>query len=171
LSSQTFTPTNSIQPNQASGQGHLDEVVQQINKLRISEDESSAEEINRNLEEQAVGGQGADHEKLDLGQHIMNNGVEIYADKLGPAYACLSVGGLQKSQPCASAVDGNGDDDRVADDLDWGPNFCSHPKQSGGRNSTCSHGPEFKTPEENELEENFPLTSTSIEGSDWDYLL
>jgi hypothetical protein len=170
---QTFTPINSIQLNETSGQSHLDGTVEQINKLRISEGKGSAGGIDLHLEEQAVDGQSVDDEKLDLGQHMINNGVEICADKLGSTSAGLGFGNLQKGRPHASVAEDNGDDDRVADNLDWRPSFCSHPKQSGGWNCTCSHAPAFENPEENELEENLQGTSTpaSSEGGDWDYPL
>jgi hypothetical protein len=172
-SGQIFTPLNSIQPNETFRQGYLDGIVEQINKLRISEDEGSAGEINRHLEQQTVGGQSTYYEKLDLGQHIMNNGVEIYADKLGSASAGLGFGNLQQDQPHASVAEGNWGDDRVADDLDWKPNFCSDLKQSGGRNFTYSHSHTLENLEENEFGETFQgtLTPTSSEGSDWDYPL
>jgi hypothetical protein len=117
-SGQTFTPINSIQLNETSGQSHLDETVEKINKLRISEVKGSAGEINRHFEEQAVGGQSVDDEKLDLGQQMINNGVEICADKLGFTSAGLGFGNLQKGQPHASVAEDKWGDDRVADDLD-----------------------------------------------------
>jgi hypothetical protein len=173
LSGQTFTPINSIQPNGTSGQDHVDGIVKRINKLGISEDGGSAGDINQYLEEQALGGQSVDPEKLDLSQRTMNDWVETDANELGSANAGLGVGHWQKGQPHASVVEGNGDDDRVARDLDLGPDFCSPPKRSGGWNSTYAHGPAFENQEENEFEENFQgtLTPTSSEGSDWGYPL
>jgi hypothetical protein len=173
LSGQTFTPINSIQPNGTSGQDHVDRIVEQINKLGISEDDGSAGGINRNLEEQAVGGQSADLEKLDLGQRTMNDWVETDADESGSANADLGVGHWQKGQPHASVVEGNGDNDSVAGDLDRGSNFCRHPKQSGGWKSASSHNPALENLDENEFAENLPgtLTPTSSEGSNWDYPL
>jgi hypothetical protein len=141
--------------------------------LGISEDNVSAGDINRHLERQALGGQSADLEKLDLSQRTMNEWVGTEADELGSTNAGLGVRHWQKGRPHASVVEVNGDDDSVAGDLDLGPNFCSHLKRSGGWNSTCSHGPAFENPEENEFEENFQgtLTPTSSEGGDWDYPL
>jgi hypothetical protein len=164
---------NSIQPNRTSGQDHVDGIVERINKLGISEDGDSAGDINRHLEEQVLGEQSADLEKLDLSQRTMNDWVQTDADELGSTNASLGVGHWQKGQPHASVVEGNGDDDRVAGDLDLGPNFCSPPKRSGGWNPTCSYDPEFESPEENEFKQNFQgtLTPTSSEGSDWDYPL
>jgi hypothetical protein len=104
LSGQTFTPINSIQPNRTSGQDHVDGIVERINKLGISEDGDSAGDINRHLEEQVLGEQSADLEKLDLSQRTMNDWVQTDADELGSTNASLGVGHWQKGQPHASRL-------------------------------------------------------------------
>jgi hypothetical protein len=173
LSGRTFTPMNSIQPNATRGHGNVDGIIEQIYKLRITEDTGSVGDINQHLEEQAVGGQSADLEKLDLGQRTMNDWVEADAYELESANAGLGVGHWQKGQPHASVGESNGDNDSVTSDLDQGSNFCNHPKQSGGWNYTSSHNTALENLDENEFEESLPgtLTPTSSEGGDWDYPL